>query len=55
VATASNALAWWPGSWPTRWATSDTVNPGGTSSGKTFGPAANTEFTSEKLEFLSKA
>ena len=55
VATAAKAALECPGSWPTRVATSATVKPGGTSSGKTLGPAEMTRSTVAKLLFLLKA
>ena len=55
MATCSKDDAWWPGSWPTRSATSATVNPAGMERGKTLGPALTTESTRPKLLFLLKA
>ncbi len=54
-ASARNPDFEWPGNWPTRAATSETVNPGRTSIGKTLGPAAMTSSTVEKDEFWRKA
>ena len=55
TATAAKSARVWPGSCPTRVATSATVKPGGTSRGKTLGPAAMTWSTVAKLLCWRKA
>ena len=45
VAASAKREARWPGSCPTRVASSDTVNPGGTTRGNTLGPPASTPWT----------
>ncbi len=55
AAVARKALAECPGTWPTRWASSATVKPGGMVTGKTFGPLPRIPVTVAKLELRRKA